>query len=405
MLRAVLFDMDGVLVDSEPVHFAADYKMMKETFGIELLYEDYRKYIGSTIEKIWKFFREKYEITEYTWEELMDKAETVLAEMVEKDGYPEIPGVVSVIKELKSKGYLLAVASSSPMKSIIRNLEALGITGYFDTIVSGMEVEKPKPNPDIFIQAAKNLKAEPDECIVIEDSCNGVKAAKAAKMACLGFVNQNSGNQDLSLADYLFEDFTNIDEAFIRMVHNHCFMLPWKVMETERLVIREVSPEDIDRLFEIYASGEITDYMEDLYPREEELEYMKKYIENIYGFYGYGMWITELNGEVIGRAGIEYYAEWENSDDELKGELVLQNSDSEPENEENDRKTDMNNEGYHMLGYVTDKKYQNKGYAFEACSAIIEYAAKELELKRLYVRIHKDNIKSIKLAEKLGFKF
>ena len=394
MLRAVLFDMDGVLVDSEPVHFAANYKMMKENFGIELIYEDYRKYIGSTVEKIWKFFRKKYNLTMYTWEELMNMAEDILAEMIEDKGYPEIPGVVTLIKELKEKGYLLAVASSSPMASIKRNLDSMGITQYFDTIVSGMEIENPKPNPDIFLKAAENLSVNSNECIVIEDSHNGVKAAKAAKMSCLGFINPNSGNQDLSVADYLFEDFSGIDEAFVRMVHNHCFHIPWTVLETKRLIIREMSLDDIDRVIDIYGHEEITRYMEGLYPKEQELEYMEKYIENIYGFYGYGMWIVaKKDGTVIGRAGFEYYAKQEIAGDELMGSLAL-----------NEKTVENEEEGYHMLGYVIDRDYQNMGYAYEACKSIIEYAKEVLMIKNMYVRIHKDNEKSIKLAKKLGFK-
>ena len=394
MLKAILFDMDGVLVDSEPVHFKANYIMMKEKFNIELEYEHYKQFIGSTNEKIWKFYKDYYKLENYKWSELMDMAEKELTNILEKDGYPEIEGAASFIKGLKLLGYKLAVASSSPMYKIKNNLKRLGITECFDTLVSGMEIGKAKPEPDIFLAAANALDVRPEECIVIEDSCNGVRAAKAANMACIGYINLNSGHQDLSKADYLIESFLNIDESFLRMVHNHCFSIPWKVMETQRLIIREMSVEDLDRLYEIYNNKEITKYTEDLFPnKQDELEYMKKYIKSIYKFYEYGMWIIETKeGKVIGRAGIEHINEISKDDNLLYGELVLnyKNNDSD---------------GLQLLGYIISKEYQNKGYGYEACNGIIEYAKTQLLLKKIIVKIHKQNKVSIKLAKKLGFNF
>lgn len=400
MLKAVIFDMDGVIVDSEPVHFAADCKLLKDRFDIDLDYEYYREFIGSTVKKMWESFRKTYKLYGYTWEELSGMADMILENMISEKGYPEIKGVSDIVKDLKGKGYVIAVASSSSMKAIINNLKTIGILEYFDAIVSGMEMENPKPAPDIFLKAAERLNVNPRECIVIEDSRNGVSGAKAAGMACLGFINPNSGNQDLSEADYLFEDFTNIDEAFIRMVHNHCFNVPWRVMETDRLVIREMSVNDIDSLINIYGHEEITKYTEGLYPREEEIKYIEDYIKNIYGFYEYGIWIVETrDGNVIGRAGIEYHEELEQSSDEIRGELILNKS---MKGNESHMKNSM---GFHQLGYVIDVDYQGMGYGYEACSFILRYARDILRIDRVYVRIHRDNKKSIRLARKLGFVF
>lgn len=409
MLKAVIFDMDGVLVDSEPIHFAANYKMLKDNFNIEIEYEDYRQFIGSTMKKIWEFYREKYKLYDYKWNELMEMAEDVLAETVEREGYPEIEGVVQLVKTLKSKGYSLAVASSSPMSKIDRNLKQLGLYDVFDEKVSGMEIEKPKPNPDIFLKAAAMLSTAPSECIVIEDSKNGVSAAKAAGMACLAYVNPNSGNQDLSKADYLFEGFLNIDEPFIRMVHNHCFNEPWCVLETERLRIREMCTDDIDDLIKIYSDSEITRYMEGLFDRDRELEYMKQYISNIYGFYGYGMWIVEKkDGTTIGRAGIEYYDSEMKTENQITGIYRAEKNSykSDFEAVTIDVKNSVEKKEYcHLLGYVIGTEHQNKGYGLEACRAIIDYAVNTLGIEEIKVNIHKDNEKSIMLAKKLGFMF
>ncbi len=375
MLRAIIFDMDGVLVDSEPVHFKANQIVMQKHFGIELNYDEDKKFIGSTVEHIWKSYKERYNIEGYEWNELMDMGEKELENIIEKDGYPIIDGAkefVFSLKNISEKGYKLAIASSSPMKKILRNIKTIGIEDCFDVLVSGMEVGKPKPNPDIFLEAANKLGVEPNECIVIEDSCNGTRAAKAAGMACLGFINKNSGDQDLSVADYLFESFRNIDEGFIRMVHNHCFKEPFEVIKTKRLIIREMSTSDVDRLYELYNDEEVTKYMENLFEKkEDEIEYTQNYIDKVYGFYGYGTWVITLqDNTIIGRAGVEFK--------ESEGQI---------------------------LGYMLGKKYWGNGYAFEACSAILEYVKREFDIEKVNTKVHIDNIRSIVLANKLGFVF
>lgn len=226
MLRAVIFDMDGVLVDSEPVHFRANQLTLKEMFDIDLDYDYYKHFIGSTIKAMWQEMHAYFHVTSCTWEDLMLRNDEILAELVKKEGYPPIKGAAELVKKLHNCGYLLAVASSSRREKIESNMTSLGILDCFDIFVSGMELKKPKPAPDIFLVTAEKLGVKPEECLVIEDSQNGVLAARDAGMACLGFLNKNSGEQDLSAADYLFEDFSSVEEDFVRMVHNHHFGEP-----------------------------------------------------------------------------------------------------------------------------------------------------------------------------------
>lgn len=148
------------------------------------------------------------------------------------------------------------------------------------------------------------------------------------------------------------------------------------MLDTERLYLREQTEEDLDRLYEIYSSENITRYMEGLYDnREEELEFTRAYIKNMYQFYGYGVWIVCLkeNDEIIGRAGLS------------------------------NRMVDGINEL--ELGYVIGEEYQGKGYAVEVCSAICRFAKEWLCAGKLVCFMRKENIPSIRLAKKLGFDY
>lgn len=112
-------------------------------------------------------------------------------------------------------------------------------------------------------------------------------------------------------ADMVVEGFEEVDMTFLQRVYERHFNIPWTILETERCIVRELELSDLDDLFFMYAEPGMTDYMEGLYEYEEELEYQKAYIENMYRFYGYGMWLVfeKKTGTLIGRAGVEHREE------------------------------------------------------------------------------------------------
>lgn len=175
-------------------------------------------------------------------------------------------------------------------------------------------------------------------------------------------------------ADMVVEGFEEVDMTFLQRVYERHFNIPWTILETERCIVRELELSDLDALFSMYAEPGMTDYMEGLYEYEEELEYQKAYIENMYRFYGYGMWLVfeKKTGTLIGRAGVEHR-------EELNGEMEL--------------------------GYAIRTSFQHQGYAYEVCQAIVQYAGEELQAHLLHCLIEKGNVISEKLAVKLGFSY
>ena len=209
MIKCVIFDMDGVLIDTEPLH----YKVWQEVFverDLIIDYENYKDCIGSTRKFLYELILKNYGRDFRDDPTLPKRFIEIKDRFLEEHGIPQIEGVVETVKALYEKGYKLAVASSSPLRYIHFAMEKLGIDSCFDLLFSGEQVKNPKPAPDTFLAVSEKLGITPEECVVIEDSENGSKAARAAGMYCFGFANPNSGNQDLSAADEIFYPFKEL---------------------------------------------------------------------------------------------------------------------------------------------------------------------------------------------------
>lgn len=217
MLKGIIFDMDGVLVNSEPLHYKS-YCLTLEKYNITYPYEIYRNFIGSTQAKILEDIRLRNVLLP-TDEEFIQEYTMKKEFLIQNEGFEMIKGIPELIKKLHTAGYQLAVASSSPYEYIIRVTKTLGLYPYFHKILSGADVPHPKPAPDVFLKAAKELELSPSECLIMEDSANGVKAARAAHIACIGFYNPDSGNQNLEEAATRIESFEDLTINYIEEIH------------------------------------------------------------------------------------------------------------------------------------------------------------------------------------------
>ena len=215
-MKAVIFDMDGVIIDSEPIHFEVDMQTMRE-FGVNISKDELNKYVGTTNEYMLNDLINKYKIQRSLKEILEYKMELTIRRIKETK-INAISGIPELLISLKHNNIKTAIGSSSPKELIITVIEKFQLGKYFDCIVSGDEVKEGKPKPDIYLEVSKRIGVNPEECIVIEDSRNGVLAAKNAGMKCFGFRNVNSGNQDLSKADIIVDSIRNIDIEIIKVL-------------------------------------------------------------------------------------------------------------------------------------------------------------------------------------------
>ena len=205
MLKGILFDMDGVLVDSEDYIFEAA-KLMFAEHGINVIQEDALPFIGTGENSYISGIGGRHG---FIVDIERDKARTYeIYGQICKGKLEPLPGTIAFIEKCRSKGLKMAVASSADKIKIMINLHEIGIPeNTFAAIVNGQDVERKKPFPDIYIQAAEMLGLQPQECLVVEDAVSGIKAGKAAGSKCLALTTSFSKDQ-LSEADWIV-DFLN----------------------------------------------------------------------------------------------------------------------------------------------------------------------------------------------------
>ena len=209
VMKAVIFDMDGVLIDSQPYHFKADIDTMAE-YGVIKDQKFYEAFAGTLTDNRMRTLRDMFGL-DVPAEKLIEKREKMILDIMANEDIKPVSGIPELLRSIKALGLKTAVASSSGIELIKLVLDRLGIAVYFDSITSGNDVKRGKPDPDVFLLAAERIGVNPRDCFVVEDSENGVKAAKSAGMKALGYINPTSGYQCLDMADFITDDFKKVN--------------------------------------------------------------------------------------------------------------------------------------------------------------------------------------------------
>lgn len=208
MLRAVIFDMDGVLLDSEAVHYRVIKKMLEQMYGYQYPVKEFVANCGTPEAEMWPRQLKRAGI-EADPEELMRMHRALFREEINRFGIPTFPGLGELLADLKEHGIHLAVASSSSEADITENLVRYGYETFFNAVVSAESCRSGKPSPDVFLLAAKRLDVEAKDCLVVEDSFSGMLAAGNAGMAWVGFAG-SSIPADMHYAEIVFSDYLNV---------------------------------------------------------------------------------------------------------------------------------------------------------------------------------------------------
>lgn len=211
------------------------------------------------------------------------------------------------------------------------------------------------------------------EILLVTDSAGLYRHYLEMGGYALLYLRKEKESDGTCVSGYAAEQPENLEASYFVEVYQRLAGLPCTVIRTRRCVIREMTEGDLEALYDIYAEPSITRYMENLYEdREEEREYIRGYIKNVYAFYGYGMWIVERreDGQVIGRAGLEQREEGKGIE----------------------------------LGFVIGVPWQRQGYAAEVCLAILQFAMEELEEENVYCFVMPENKASAALCRKLGLR-
>lgn len=211
-----------------------------------------------------------------------------------------------------------------------------------------------------------------EKLLYVTDDLQTANRLREDGEAVLIALHEGNSGQSFNNFRYAMEGMEEPDAEYAERVYRRLKGLPWKILETDRCLIRETTVEDVDSFYQIYSHPDITKYMENLYPEvEQEKQYVREYIEKVYGFYEFGVWtVTEKEtGVIIGRAGFSY------------------------------------RQGYDIpeLGFIIGVPWQRRGYAEEVCRGVLKYGRDRLGFGKVQAFVETNNEASLKLCDKLSF--
>ncbi len=217
-MEAFIFDMDGVIIDSEPLHSRVKMETFAH-FGLPFDEGDLAQYMGRTSVDIFSDVLKKEHRTDVSVQEIVNYKHAHYLELAVGGALEAIPGSLELIARLRAAGVPLALATSSWRRVVDAILVQFDLMEAFASVISGSELPKSKPDPAIYRLSAEALGVDPRKCVVLEDTAAGVAAAKGAGMYCIGFRSPHSGVQDLSRADEIVDDLATIDVAKLFTKH------------------------------------------------------------------------------------------------------------------------------------------------------------------------------------------
>jgi HAD superfamily hydrolase (TIGR01509 family) len=214
MRKAVVFDMDGIVIDSEPIHSLAFKEVLSE-YGVPYVTDEIVHVPGLGSKENWEILKERFGFEEDTSVLVAKRRQAYLRAL--KNRLEPRPGLLKLLDELAEKGYALALATSST-SSVDVVLDGLNIRRYFDAVVGGTEVTKTKPDPEIFLKVAIKLDNSTEECLAIEDAVAGMKAAKRAGMKCIAVPTSCTIADDFSEADLVLDSLEYINAGVVAAI-------------------------------------------------------------------------------------------------------------------------------------------------------------------------------------------
>jgi len=210
----VIFDMDGVLIDSYEAHFESWKRLAAETQR-QYSREEFVKGFGRTTREVLQEQWTHVELSEERLKKLGDRKEEIFREQICND-FPAMPGCRELIEELKQHGFSLAIGSSGPPDNVNLIVNQLDIGKTIDVLVTGADVTAGKPNPQVFLLAAEMLNIEPSRCVVVEDAPVGIEAARNAGMKCVGFASTGRTVEELAETDKVVSSFKELSwQSFV----------------------------------------------------------------------------------------------------------------------------------------------------------------------------------------------
>ena len=293
MISAVIFDMDGVLLDSEPYHDQTTTSIL-ESYGAKGAYEAIRPFVGRSPEDMWAAMKIKYDIPASV-EDLVELQWKKNVSGLSDSGLERSEGLSELLEFCHKKGIRVAVASSSRQDFMEAVFDHLDLWKYVEVFASGSEVENGKPMPDIFLLAATRLDVDPERCLVVEDSTAGVQAGRMAGMYTIGYDNPTSGGQNVNAADVVVKSLGEVPKIIEQL--SEVKILP-VTSPTRKMAVVSLAQIIWNEWFPSIISQEQVNYMVDKF---QSMPAIDKAIEEE----GYQYFLEVLGDTPIGYMGVK----------------------------------------------------------------------------------------------------